>query len=65
MNFRVPEALDAPLKARADFEHLSVQRLVEKAAEEYLNRHDKQTAIRVALSSIKVNYADALRRLGE
>lgn len=65
MTFRVPETLDSPLKARAKVENTSVQRLLEKAAEEYLSRHDKQTMIKGAVDSVRANYAEALKRLGE
>jgi predicted aldo/keto reductase-like oxidoreductase len=65
MNFRPSEELALALKEQADREHTSVQTVLVKAAEEYLMRKDKKTLIREQVDKIKVDFADALRRLGE
>lgn len=65
MTLRLPDELNEALKRRADVEHTSVHGLVIKASEEYLARHGKQVLIDDAVDMIKVDFADALRRLGE
>lgn len=65
LTFRVSETLAALLKQQAQAEHTSVQKLLEKAAAEYLGRHGKREAINEAMDWITVEYADVLRRLGE
>lgn len=65
MNLRIPEKLNEDLKVQADTEHTSVHALLLKAAEEYVARRNKRARILDAVDRIKVDYADALRRLGE
>lgn len=65
MNFRPSEELSLRLREQADREHVSVQTLLVKVAEEYLMRKDKKTLIREQVEKIKVEFDDALRRLGE
>lgn len=65
MNFRPSDELARGLKQQADREHTSVQTVLVKAAEEYLMRKDKKTLIREQVEKIKVEFDDALRRLGE
>ena len=65
MTLRVPEGLNDQLKAQAEVEHTSVHGLLIKAAEEYVTRRNKRVQILDAVEKIKVDYADALRRLGE
>jgi predicted transcriptional regulator len=65
MNFRPNEELSERLREQAEAEHISVQILLVKAAEEYLARHTKRAMIDAAMDKITVEYADALRRLGE
>jgi hypothetical protein len=65
MNFRPSDELALALKEQADREHTSVQSLLVKAAEEYLDRHDKKRRISEQVTAIKDEFGDALRRLGE
>ena len=64
-NFRPGDELSQRLRDQAAAEHTSVQNLLVKAAEEYLARHTKRAMIDAAMGRITVEYADALRRLGE
>ncbi|MFI7543513.1 hypothetical protein [Actinoplanes sp. NPDC049599] len=65
MNFRPPDALAERLRAQAESEHLSVQALLVKMAEDYLSRHTKKAMISREVAVVRTNFADALRRLGE
>lgn len=65
MTLRLPDKLNEDLKVQADTEHTSVHALLLKAAEEYLARHTKRVLIDEAMDWITVEYADALKRLGE
>lgn len=65
MNFRPSDELGDRLREQAEAEAISVQSLLVKAAEEYLARHTKRALIDEAMDKITVQYADALRRLGE
>lgn len=65
MTFRPSEELSVRLRAQADTEHTSVQGLLVKAVEEYLDRHAKNVLIDEALALIMVQSGEALKRLGE
>lgn len=65
MNFRPSDDLALKLKTQADAEHVSVQHLLVKAAEEYLIRHDREQRVKANTEQIKARFGDALRRLGE
>jgi len=65
MTLRLPDELNEAMKKQAEAEHMSVHGLVIKAAEEYLARQGKRGLIDDAVGKIKVDFADALRRLGE
>jgi len=65
MTLRLPEELNEAMKKQADAEHTSVHGLLIKAAAEYVARHSKRALIDDAVGKIKVDFADALRRLGE
>jgi predicted transcriptional regulator len=65
MNLRLPDELTERVREQADSEHISMQNLVVKATEEYVSRRSKRAMILAAVDGIKVDYADALRRLGE
>jgi predicted transcriptional regulator len=65
MNFRPNDELALRLREQAQAEHTSVQHLLIKAAEEYLARNTKRAMIDAAMDKITIEYADALRRLGE
>ena len=65
LNFRPSDELARRLREQAEAEQVSVQGLLVKAAEEYLARHSRRTLIDEAMDRITVEYADALRRLGE
>jgi hypothetical protein len=64
-NFRPSDDLHRRLRDQAAAEGTSVQSLLVKAAEEYLQRHTKRALLDAAMKRITVEYADALRRLGE
>lgn len=65
MTLRFPDDLDHRMKDQAQIEHVSVQALVNKAAREYLDRHELNREIDDGMAEIKAVYGDALRRLGE
>jgi len=65
MNFRPGDDLSQRLRDQAEHEHVSVQNLLIKAAEEYLARHTKRAMVDAAMDKVTVEFADALRRLGE
>jgi len=65
MNLRLTDELSERLREQAATEHISVQVLLTKAAEEYLARHTKRALIDSAMDDVMVNFGDALRRLGE
>jgi|tagenome__1003787_1003787.scaffolds.fasta_scaffold16818964_1 hypothetical protein len=65
MNFRPSEDLAERLRRQADSEHISVQSLLVKAAEDYLARNTKRAMIDAAVDKVMANYPDTLRRLGE
>jgi predicted transcriptional regulator len=65
MTFRPPQALADRLTRQAEAERLSLQALLIKAAEDYLNRHTKKEMIRRSVDSTKIEFGEALRRLGE
>lgn len=65
LTYRPTDALTARLREQAENEHLSMQALLTKAAEEYLQRHAKKAMIARSVASTQVEFADALRRLGE
>jgi hypothetical protein len=65
MNFRPTDELSDRLQEQAHSENLSVQALLVKAAEEYLERHTKKAMLNREVTLVKTNFADALRRLGE
>jgi predicted transcriptional regulator len=65
MTLRPPEELTNELKALAEQERTSLHALWIKAAEEYVARRRKNVLIDDAMDWITVEYADALRRLGE
>ena len=65
MNFRPSEELAERLRRQADCEHISVQNLLVKAAEDYLARNTKRAMIDVATDKVMADYPDTLRRLGE
>ena len=65
MNLRLTDELSERLREQAATEHISVQVLLTKAAEEYLARHTKRALIDSAMDDVMANFGDALRRLGE
>ncbi len=65
MTYRPSEQLNEQLIRQAETEHISVQRLLDKAVEAYLARTDKTRRLDEAMDIILVNSAEALRRLGE
>lgn len=65
MTFRPPEPLAERLRVQADNEHVSVQTLLVKMVEDYLNRNTKKAMINAQIAVVKADFADALRRLGE
>ena len=65
MNLRLTDELSERLREQAATEHISVQVLLTKAAEEYLARHTKRALIDGAMDDVMANFGDALRRLGE
>ena len=65
MNFRPTDELAERLREQALAEHTSVQTLLVKAVEEYLQRHTKKALIQREVTLVKENFAEALKRLGE
>jgi predicted transcriptional regulator len=65
ISFRPTDELSDRLKMQADCEHTSIQGLLVRAAEEYLDRHSKTRRIDEALDLIMERSGTALRRLGE
>ena len=65
MVLRLSEQQHAALRARADAEHTSMQDIALRAVDEYIERHSREDLIHGLTDRIKVDYADALRRLGE
>jgi predicted transcriptional regulator len=65
MTLRLPEELDKESKQVAEREHLSQSALVAKAVREYVDRRSTRARFLESVDGIKVDYADALRRLGE
>lgn len=65
MTYRPTESLARRLRDQAANEHLSMQALLSKAAEEYLDRHAKKAIIARSVAETKVEFADSMRRLGE
>jgi predicted transcriptional regulator len=65
MNFRPSDELATRLKTQADAEHVSVQVLLVKAAEDYLLRNAKRAMIDQNLAALWENYPETLRVLGE
>lgn len=65
MTLRLPDDLHTCVERQAGVEHLSMQALVVKACREYVERHQLNDEIDAAMAQIKVNFGDALRRLGE
>lgn len=65
MTFRPSDELATKLSSQAEAERISVQALLSKAAQEYLDRNTKKALIRDEVLKVKTNFADALRRLGE
>lgn len=65
LTYRPTETLAARLREQAESEHLSAQALLDKAVEEYLHRRTKSEMITRSVESTMVEFADALRRLGE
>jgi predicted transcriptional regulator len=65
MTLRLPDELVERVRKQAEGEHISMQNLVVKATEEYVGRRSKRARILAAVDGIKVDYAEALKRLGE
>jgi len=65
MVLRLSEQQHAALRARADAEHTSMQDIALRAVDEYIERHSREDLILGLTDRIKVDYADALKRLGE
>lgn len=65
MTLRLPEGLDGRVKELAKAQRISVAALLEKAAEEYVDRHTLNDDIDAAMAEVKETFGDALRRLGE
>jgi predicted transcriptional regulator len=65
MTFRPSDELAQKLTTQAEAEQTSVQSLLVKAVQEYLERHTKKALIKGEVALVKANFADALRRLGE
>lgn len=65
MTLRLDDRENEELRARAEFEGVSMQEVVKAALREYIDTHNRREAIDRALDVELPRYADALRRLGE
>lgn len=65
MTLRLPDELVERVRRQAEGEHISMQNLVVKATEEYVDRRSINGEIDVAMEKIKARYGDVLRRLGK
>ena len=65
MNLRLPDTLNERVRSQAEAERVSMQALVTKAVEQYLTRNHKREMLDAGLAQLNVDFADALRRLGE
>lgn len=65
MTLRLPDDLAERVRKQAEGEHISMQNLVVKATEEYVDRRSINGEIDAAMDKIKSRYGDVLRRLGE
>jgi predicted transcriptional regulator len=65
LTYRPTDELLNRLREQADNEHLSVQALLDRAVEDYLERNAKKALITRSVAATKIEFADALRRLGE
>lgn len=65
MSLRLTDTQQEALRTRAAAEHTSMQDIALRAVDEYIERHSREDLVRGLGQRIKVDYADALRRLGE
>jgi predicted transcriptional regulator len=65
MLLRLSDDQTAALRARADAEHTSMQHIALRAVAEYIERHSREDLVCELTERIKIDYADALRRLGD
>lgn len=65
MTLRLTDNQAEALRARAAAEHTSMQDIALRAVNEYIERHSRSDLVQGLTDRIKVDYADALRRLGE
>jgi hypothetical protein len=65
MVLRLSDEQQRALRARADAEHTSMQDVALRAVDEYIERHSREDLVHGITERIKVDYADALKRLGE
>lgn len=65
MTLRLTDELTERVRLQAECEHTSMQSLVVRATQEYVDRHSRGAAIDAAMEKIKGRYGDVLRRLGE
>lgn len=63
MIFRPNDQLNNELTRQAELEQTSVQDLLARAAQEYLDRRAKKSMVRAEVALVKENFADALKRL--
>lgn len=63
MTLRLDDADTAALRARAEFEGVSMQTVVQTAVREYVERHSRRELIDRVLDTELPRYAEALERL--
>jgi predicted transcriptional regulator len=65
MSLRLSDAQTEALRSRAAAEHTSMQVIALRAVDEYIERHSRDDLINGLVDKVKIDYADALLRLGE
>ncbi len=65
MTLRLPESLSEEARKRAQDENTSVHSLVVKAVQQYVDRGTRREDLQDAVTKIKAEFGEALRRLGE
>jgi hypothetical protein len=62
---RLGDVQQEALRARAAIERTSMQDIVRRAVDEYLERHTREDFIRTLTARTKADYSEALRRLAD